>query len=233
MATSSTTLINQLHQQGFLHVDSGSILGKYCNSSEFQQFQRSWNDLPEDNHLLDNGHYRFRRYAVFTSIDGVLSKLPKEPHYQPRKYNHLHGGINRYFEELTPASIESPVFKQVINWNLGIISTKKYSNWRIQCHQFRICANQFERGKPAPEGIHQDGSNYVFIMLLGRNNVQGAENTIHNKQGEILYRTTLQTPGEALLVDDKRHWHGVSEIVPEDKNQQGIRDVLVFTFHAI
>ncbi|MEE9351203.1 MAG: 2OG-Fe dioxygenase family protein, partial [Thiotrichaceae bacterium] len=88
-----------------------------------------------------------------------------------------------------------------------------------------------EAGKPSPEGIHQDGADYVFIMLLDRENVSGASNTIHNKSGGVIYEATLKQSGEAILIDDKRHWHGVSKVLQDDKNLESHRDVLVLTFH--
>lgn len=231
-ATPPASLAEQLHQHGFIHADTLSVVKNYVDTPIFQQFQQSWDELPADKHLSDNGHYRFRRYSVFTHIDGVRKKLPREPHFQPRSYNHLHGGIYRHFSELTADTLSNPVLSEVIDWNISLISVQQ-ANWRIQCHQFRICASEFEAGKPAPEGVHQDGADYVFIMLVNRNNVSGAENTIHTLQGEVIYKTTLQMPGEALLVDDRRYFHGVSDIVPKDPQDPATRDVLVLTFHAI
>ncbi len=226
-------------RQGFIHVAEDSILDGIQQRSGFQflhSFKQSWNDLPLDNHLRDEGKYRFRRYAVFNvqvnnAEDNEVRQLPIEAHYQSREYNNENGGYQRYFSELSLAVAESPILKELIEWNIELISTGKQKKWRVQCHQFRICATPLEAGKPSPEGIHQDGADYVFIMLLDRENVSGASNTIHNKSGGVIYEATLKQSGEAILIDDKRHWHGVSKVLQDDKNLESHRDVLVLTFH--
>ncbi len=220
-------------QQGFIHVED-VVPSWICGQKDFLSFKKSWNTLPADNYLNGKGKYRYRRYAVFHSIACKLSKLPLEPHYQRLNYNHLHGGLYRHFCELKPAEIDSPILRNLIEWNLQLISSTEQKNWRIQCHQFRICATRNEAGKPSPEGIHQDGADYVFIMLLDRHNVTGASNTIHDESGRILFTTTLREAGESLLVNDKRYWHGVSDIYPKDKAiKDAYRDVLVMSFHHL
>ena len=229
----SVSTSNSLLQQGYIHV--GDELQSWLDThDDFSHFKQSWDNLPADNYLNDSGHYRNRRYAVFQYIAGELIKSPLEPHYQTLKYNNLHGGLYRHFNEIEPSEIKSPILKSLIEWNLDLISTTEQKNWRIQCHQFRISATEKEAGKPSPEGIHQDGADYVFIMLLDRHNVLGANNTIHDKSGRVLYETTLTQPGESILLNDKRHWHGVSNIYPKDTTiQNAYRDVLVLTFHHL
>lgn len=221
---------NAFLQQGYIHVED--LQSWICGQKDFSLFKNSWNDLPADNYLDDKGKYRYRRYAVFQSIAGTLHKLPLEPHYQTLKYNHLHGGLHRHFSEIKPSEIKSSILNRLIEWNLQLISTTEHNNWKIQCHQFRICATENEAGKPSPEGIHQDGADYVFIMLVDRHNVMGASSSIHDKSGHVIYETTMTKPGESILVNDRRYWHGVSNIYPKDKAiKDAYRDVLVMTFH--
>lgn len=226
-------LREQFQKQGYIHLTDANIKTWLDHHSSFSSFKSSWNDLPSDNHLSDSGSYRYRRYAVLNSIAGKLSKLPLEAHYQTRSYNPINGGYYRHFSEVEASILDSPILKNLIDWNLQLISTKEPIDWRIQCHQFRICASELEAGKPSPEGIHQDGSDYVFIMLIDRHNIIGASNSIHDQQGNTLYKTVMTHTGEMILLDDKRHWHGVSEIHPKEKNKQAYRDVFVMTFHQL
>ncbi len=220
-----------LQQQGYLHLGAGSLWQQLSPKAALATFKASWNALPMDRYLQDSGTYRYRRYSVFQQNNGKIIQLPTEPHYQSIHYNHVHGGIYRHYSDILPEVIY-PVLEQIMAWNIALITPGTSRNWRIQCHQFRIVASKAEVGKPSPEGIHQDGADYVSILLLERKNVRGGCNTIYNEAGDLLYRTTLRQTGELILINDKKVWHGVSPVEAEDKTREAYRDVLVMTFHA-
>ena len=95
--------------------------------------------------------------------------------------------------------------------------------WHIEGHQFRIEATAGEEGRPAPEGVHLDGVDYVLVLLIKRRNIASGVTTIH---GEF---TLTDTP-YAALVDDARVAHRVTPVEPIDSTQPAFRDVLVVTF---
>lgn len=204
---------------------------------QFAHFKQSWENLAADNFLNDGGHYRYRRYAVFTwqadkqSEKGQLTLLPEEPHYQSTYRNAMNGGIYRTFEPFEKSTLENPVLSNIINWCTTYIRFNKEKSWRIQAHQFRIEANNNEVGKPTPEGIHRDGADFILIMLLQRDNITGGESHIYDASKKLLFSAVLETLGDAVLLDDHKVWHGVSEIHALNKANSGYRDVLVLTFH--
>ena len=65
----------------------------------------SWENLPRDAYLLDGGRYRFRRHSCFVhELQGdSLRLVPHRAHWQPRDYNALHGGLERWFEPIETA----------------------------------------------------------------------------------------------------------------------------------
>ena len=199
---------------------------------EYDAFYESWNDLPEDNFLSDGGHYRFRRYSVFKWImNNELILLPHEPHFQSTYRNNMNGGINRDFEPFAPSTVENPVLKSFIQLIAPQFSFNHEKTWKIQAHQFRIVANAEEAGNPSPEGIHRDGADFILIMVLKRENITGGVNHIYDDSKRMLFGSVLTEPGDAILIDDRRVWHGVSEIYPIDEKKPAYRDVLVLTFH--
>lgn len=226
----------ELKQQGYL-LGAGQHslkkqLFKHMRQS-FNAFAATWNQLRPDPFLRDHGGYRFRRYSVFTWAAGMLSVLPPEPHFQSSYYNGLHGGFNRFFFPWSRPAVVNPVLYEVIHW-----ATKQYSpnikqQWRIQAHQFRIMANSEQMGKPTPEGVHKDGADFILIMLLKKHNVQGGVSRIYDNDKHLLAEHCLQEPGDLLLIDDEKVYHGVSEIYPIDNKGKSIRDVLVLTFHSV
>lgn len=98
-------------------------------------------------------------------------------------------------------------------------------------HQFRIDAAR-SGATPTPEGVHRDGVDFVFMMLVQRRNIQGGETRIRDQAGETLARFTLSDPFDTAIVDDARLLHGVTPVTPLDLTQPAWRDVLVVTFAA-
>jgi len=200
-------------------------------SSEMSDFYQSWQDLPSDKFLSDGGHYRYRRYSVFNYLNDKLEILPHEAHYQSTYRNNMNGGIYRDYEPFKQSTIDNPALKSIIAFVADQISFNNEKQWRIQAHQFRIEANTAEAGKPTPEGIHRDGADFILIMLLGRDNISGGTSHIYDENKNLQFEGKLCNRGDAVLIDDRTVWHGVSEIHPLDKNKPGYRDVLVLTFH--
>jgi hypothetical protein len=206
-------------------------------SIELNDFKDSWRDLAVDNFLNDGGHYRYRRYAVFTwqadkeKQQGQLTLLPHEAHYQSTYRNAMNGGIYRNFEPFQKSTLDNPVLKNIIDWTAKTLSFAKETNWRIQAHQFRIKANNDEAGKPTPEGIHRDGADFILIMLLQRDNITGGVSHIYDENKKLLFGAVLEELGDVVLLDDRKVWHGVSEVYALDETNAGYRDVLVLTFH--
>jgi hypothetical protein len=198
---------------------------------QWHEFGAAWDHLPKDPYLLDGGKYRYRRYSVFHYQHKQLSVLAIEPHFQARSYNTIHGGIDRHLATWKNASIHNPVLQKIIAWVTQKISTINSQAWRIQAHQFRIVAARDQQGKPTPEGIHKDGADYIFIMLLQRKNIQGGVNHIYDNQKQVLAETTLENSADCILLDDAAVYHYVSEISVLNHNKVALRDVLVLTFH--
>lgn len=202
------------------------------STDSFDTFHSSWNDLPEDDFLSDGGHYRFRRYSVFNWFEsGELKLLPHEPHYQSTYRNNMNGGIYRDFEPFASHTVEHPLLKSIIDMIIPCFNFNNESFWRIQAHQFRIVANENESGHPTPEGIHKDGADFILILVLKRENITGGVNHIYQNDKRLAFGAVLTEPGDALLLDDNKVWHGVSEIYPVDTSKAAFRDVLVLTFH--
>ena len=202
------------------------------HESDLKTFHQSWSDLPEDNFLSDGGHYRFRRYSVFNWYEGgKLELLPHEPHYQSTYRNNMNGGIHREYESFQESTVKSPVLEKLIQLVTKEISFNNEKQWRVQAHQFRIVASADEAGNPTPEGIHRDGADFILIMVLERHNITGGVNHIYDNDKRLVFGSVLTEQGDAVLIDDRMVWHGVSEVYPIDESKPAYRDVLVLTFH--
>ena len=190
----------------------------------------TWNDLPLDGYLRDGGRYRTRRHSCFVVDGASVSQVPHRAHWQPVEYNALHGGLERWFEPISPAVVSQPVWPRLLR-ELGACCSalKSAQPWYVEAHQFRIDTTD-GIGRPTPEGAHRDGVDFVAVLLTGREGIKGGETRVFEAAGPNGLRFTLTEPWSALLLDDERVIHESTPIQPLDG--KGHRDTLVLTFRA-
>lgn len=186
--------------------------------------------------MADGGRYRRRRHATFRVSYGRAERKPHRPHFQSRDYNHLNGDIQRWFTpatEVTAANaITQAIFKRCGSL-FNRLSRRPISQpWLVELHQFRIEATSTSEGRPTPEGLHRDGVDWAFVMLIDRQNVTEGVTQIGSPDGREIGRFTLAHPGDAVLLDDNRIMHGVTPITVIDPAGPAYRDALVVTFVA-
>lgn len=198
-------------------------------------FAAEWDQLKPDRYMADGGTYRLRRYSRFAldANTGQLSQLPHGPYLQSMTVNPLNGGSERHFDPCTASFCESPVLRALLP-ALGAAFTKAHGcpRWDVKLHPYRIEASAKAAGKPAPEGRHRDGVNYIMTMMIDRHKVRGGRSAVYNDAGEELATVTLNDRGEILMGDDRKTMHSVSPIHPVEPFSQGHRDVLVIAFTA-
>ena len=206
----------------------GAFVG--CPLSALEALKTDWNDLPLDNFLKDGGRYRRRRHSCFVAGQANIRQVPHRAHYQPLKYNALHGGMLRLFEPISSHLVAQPVWSQLLLAIARACSTVKGERpWYVEAHQFRIdTLNGI--GRPTQEGAHRDGVDFVAILLVARENVSGGESRIFEAEGPHGQRFTLSEPWTLILLDDQRVIHESTPIQPTAPD--GYRDTLVLTFRA-
>ena len=231
-------LSSQIEQAGFCFAPGELIQAWYEALSpdalaDWSEFAASWNDMPLDQHMADGGRYRRRRYATLSAASGrsEIRLEPHQPHYQSLDYNPLNGGV---FREFAPVQQEI-VLGQTVNsfLTLGLQVFGRLipdAAWHIELHQFRIEASPNQHGKPTPEGIHRDGTDFVLIMMVKRENVASGMTTMHDLELRQLASFTLTKPFDTAMVNDRRYMHGVTPVEQIDPHRPAYRDVLVATF---
>jgi hypothetical protein len=229
-------LIEAIRQDGFRFVPGSEmrrLLESYGRLGDWERFAASWDDLGLDTYMADGGRYRKRRHAVFSVTEDAIELGPRQPHYQSRDYNTLNGGIQRWFEPITPDVARGQSLTIVLSFCRSLFGALKPArSWHAEVHQFRIEARIDTRGQPTPEGMHRDGVDYVLVLLVRRINIRSGETSIHDLSGRLLGSFTLTAPLDAAVVDDSRVMHGVTPVEPVDPAAPAARDVLVVTFKA-
>jgi hypothetical protein len=224
-----------IERQGFAFAPAAAMreaTGAGEGRGDWSAFAASWNDLALDTHLPDGHRYRRRRHVTLSARAGRESfdVEPRRPHYQAAEYNRLVGGIERWFEPMSAAIVAGDTFQRIVAFCLRLYGGMRPGvDWHIEAHQFRIEARADAAGLPTPEGVHRDGVDYVLVMLVDRVNIESGTTTIHQPDGELLGRFTLEMPLDSALVDDARVAHGVTPVRPLDPSRPAHRDVLVVT----
>jgi hypothetical protein len=191
----------------------------------------SWDALELDNYLKDGGRYRRRRHSCFVQQGRQLTQSPHRAHWQPLEYNALHGGMNRLFEPVLPATVTQPAWASLITAIGQVCSAARDSSapWYVEAHQFRIDTTD-GIGRPTPEGAHRDGVDFVAVILIGRDGIKGGETRVFEADGPNGKRFTMTAPWTMLLLDDATVIHESTPIQP--LAQHGHRDTLVLTWRA-
>ncbi|MDZ8185503.1 MAG: 2OG-Fe dioxygenase family protein [Nostoc sp. ChiSLP02] len=194
------------------------------NSINVEGFKPFFRDMPIDPYI--KGNYRSRRLSRFIVAEDRLIKLPHGYLFQSKDYNPLLGDIKRHFAELEDGLIELDIFRDLV---LAFHdSCKLHPEAEIGVHQIRTICSPDNLGNPAPEGIHRDGTDFIGIFAVDRDNIQGGETHLYTDKKEKPVFSKILNSGELLLVNDRDFFHFTTPIKPEIE-AQGSRDVFVLT----
>ncbi|HOV97244.1 MAG TPA: 2OG-Fe dioxygenase family protein [Thermomonas sp.] len=221
-----------LHARGYAVLDAADVAQLAGVSPlALQALEPSWQSLCLDDYLKDGGRYRKRRHACFIVEGEQLRQVPHRMHYQPVQYNALHGGMQRWFAPVEPATIAQPAWPALMLALARVCSRQRpVPRWHVEAHQFRIDTTDGV-GRPTPEGAHRDGVDFVAVLLVGRHAIKGGETRVFAAHGPNGQRFTLDAPWSLLLMDDARVIHESTPIQPLG-DTAGHRDTLVLTFRS-
>lgn len=225
------SIADALTQNGFVLVDP-EMFSEVVDSSlhELNQLKMYWHHLPLDPYLKDRGNYRHRRHASYTISNNKITTAPYRAHWQSLENNQLNGGIQRWYDSPEPNLTVRTSWQNIL---LGITKLLNLVNpatakWFVEAHQFRI--NTLSgTGLPTPEGVHRDGADFVGIILVDREQIQGGESRILYADGSMCLAKTLTSSWTLLMIDDTRMLHETTAIT--SNSSSGYRDTLVLTFH--
>ena len=191
-----------------------------------ESFAPSFNDLPVDPYI-NGAAFRRRRFSRYTGQASNLQRLEHKYFVQSSKINKLAGDIKRDFPELDDNLKDLPEFQRIVDVFVDFSKIDPMVT-EMGVHQIRIVASKNEKGSPAPEGIHQDGFDFVGIFCIKRDKISGGETQLfRDKDGEPIFDKILQ-PAEFVMVNDRTLYHYASNVAPTS-DDDGVRDVFVIT----
>jgi hypothetical protein len=201
----------------------------------WQRLREDWDHLELDLYLAQGAKFRLRRYGRYywSPANNTLAALPHESYFQPEDENSYAGSITRDFARLSPDTVHNPFLRALVRATfacLPVAGDRQDATWEVRIHQIRIVASAKVPGLPAPEGIHQDGTDFLTLHLVRRHNVEGGESTIYDLERKPIWRHTMKETLDSLILEDPRIMHGVTPVRPADERTIGIRDMLGVDF---
>jgi len=133
----------------------------------------------------------------------------------------------RIFKQAKKEEVENELFHHFL-----IVVAKLVKNihpninmLKITSHFMRTICNTKIKGENSPEGIHEDGSDYIISALVINRDNSGNKNVLFSRElkvGEFAFQA--DTGEEKTFGNDL--WHYVTPIEPIDLKQVGIRDII-------
>lgn len=225
----------EIADTGFTHIPRSDWSISASLAPHWERLRHDWDCLEPDRHLKNGATFRRRRYGRYfwSPATDVLRPLPNEEYFQPEDQNAYAGGVARTFAPLLPDSVENPFLLDLIRCSfeqLPLDDERRRRNWEVRIHQIRILAEPGQAAEPAPEGIHQDGTDFLTLHLVRRENVAGADSTIYDLDRQPVFRYTLRDVMDSVILEDPRVMHGVTAVRPADGQSTATRDLLGLDF---
>ena len=193
--------------------------------------RNSFKNCPNDDYT--EGKFRARRFSQFeitnvynTALDmryDTLKEVEGATFTQSAEINSYLGDVERKYQRIVE-------YKET--WFLNIIKQFKemagFKTNRVGVHQMRLIARDGKPADPNPEGIHQDGFDYLGLVFMGRYNCTGCDLTVFDLEKKPILNRVMQYRDIIVLKDDRLMHHG-SMVNVIDKNKIGYIDAYALT----
>jgi hypothetical protein len=236
-----------LKNEGLLENDSNQRLAQqyYTGAVQLSALREMINRLPEDRQeqLLTIKPYRQKSVATL-----ILSRKPTGDWEFQRTTNlgvtqDVPGEDFRSIERVYPETAEEvtshPLYHRLLSNVASFVEEAEacVKKLELTCWQMATITSGSAAKSNSPEGIHQDGADYIVsALVVGRENVRGGCSRIFadDKQTVILEETL--EPGLGLFQEDSGSplWHDVTPIEAADpESGEGKRELIGFDIKVL
>lgn len=196
---------------------------------------KDWENLKVDGYLEEGRTFRRRRlgYYYWNPLTEELLVTSKNTMYQDEDRNPYNGGINREYAPISKEAMNNPFLQALIRFTLTqfpMTPETADKPWEINVHQVRVVGQADDLGEPTPEGIHNDGDDFICNFFVQKKNVEGGVNGVYDLKKQHIESRTLSTELECLWLHDPYVMHGVSPIYPKNPAEPAVRDMLLLGY---
>lgn len=147
----------------------------------------------------------------------------------------------RQFCEMESAVTEDHDFQKILHFLPQLLSAQDVhpQKLKVVCHQVSLLATPDTPGHGSPEGIHQDGMDFIVsALVIHRENIEGGLSRIYHRPATGNYEldfSHLLQPGQGLFHADRNTqiWHDVTPVTLTHGAAQGMRNTLGFDLEII
>ena len=214
----------------------GNILKIFNHNSDtninYLQLQFSASPLVKKSfdYLNIDNFYENKRFRNFSLIeidnhDNLCLKI--KGHYkffQSSYYNSYLGEKYRNYSNIDINLLNDISFQNIIKL---FIQQIPYKVNFLTIHQIRVNTN-VNSTNLVPEGIHQDGYNYIGIFIINLFNIIGGDSKIYDNNKNIIFEKKLNE-NQMIFINDRKLFHSVNNISSNDSKSIGYRDIFVLT----
>lgn len=143
--------------------------------------------------------------------------------------------LERIFAELPEAVANDPQFLRLIETLASLVKEirSEAKSLDVTAHQVRIVARHRRAGDNAPEGVHQDGADYIVsAIVINKQGIRGGISTVYGSDKKTPYLQVSLAPGQGIFQADSGSpfWHDVTpiELDPKSSGEEGFRDMIGF-----
>lgn len=213
-----STSPSPLHPSGFVQFEVPTVSA---------DFAATYSDLPNDPYCPGRSR-RFSQFRIaFNSGAWSAQLLPHRGHLQSSKYNSFVGDVVR---DLPALVLEGAPFQGLIDHVARLIPIDRELIWQVDAHQWRTRCETGEQQQSVPEGVHRDGHHFGAVMVLRRDNVEGARTYLYTGAEQTPLADMTLMAGQGIAFDDRKLWHNTTAMVPTG-SEAALRDVIVFDFN--
>ena len=181
-----------------------------------------------DNLVLDK-YYKNERYKRFSLVDiEKFLVVGSSIFMQNKKYNQFLGNIPRKYHNIDSTLLNDESFRSLLKTFSIYINANENKCKYVYIHQIRVNIYPNQKIDAVPEGIHQDGYQYICICSVFQQNIICPYNEIYNYEKKLI-ESILLKPHNSLIMNDKKYFHNVTPINNDDQLNLGYRDIFVIT----
>jgi hypothetical protein len=202
--------------------------------ASFDDLRRSFQNLPIDTYAPSAPPTRFRRHATGTVY------IPPTPEYFEVHMNRDptmfvqdvadDRSVPRAFHPMEMHVMNDALFRMIVQLSVLVWRYRPSAGHiHYHIHQVRLLSYPAIPSDNAPEGIHQDGADWIVsALVMNKSNVQHDRSVVYDSNKRPVYSTCLDE-GEFIFQDDRSLWHDITpiECIP---GYVGYRDILGFDF---
>ena len=185
--------------------------------NKLQPEQRNLLELREPHRRRTVSRYRLTPSTSPSSWE--VERLPLEPVVQNVPSNDIRS-IPRFFKEAAPYISEDREFHRLLCGASSLaraLARTRFNALEVWCWHCEVVAHPMRTASNAPEGIHQDGADFIVsALVLDRQNATGGTSRIFgpDKETELLSHTLTVGTGIFQADTGSELWHDVTPIAP-------------------